>query len=76
MSSPAYQAAIRNGVNDLHDTPLVRERSGTQQVITASEPAANDQEEVPGNDLENPLWIVACGMAFMFAALAALVAVS
>ena len=76
MRSPAHQAAIRNGVNELHDTLLVRKRSSTQQVITTSEPAANDREEVSGKDLENPLWIVACGMAFMFAALAALVAVS
>jgi hypothetical protein len=45
--------------------------------VTGTQPAAND-ESVPtvANDLRNPLWIIAIGMAWFFGIAAAVIAAS
>jgi len=63
-------------------TPLPSRKNETAvQPMPTVEPAANDQthpveENVEENDTHNPLWIVAIGMAVLFAVLAAVVGLS
>lgn len=63
-------------------TPLPgRRHEPAVQPIRTVEPAANDQthpveENVEENDTRDPLWIVAIGMAVLFAVLAAVVGLS